>query len=132
VARGVPRNWSAGGALLLLGGTAVMLGHFGEMLVKPRHLLVLVLALVTTVARAAAAQTTNTTVTVHPSSPAPVQATTTVKHRAPPTLFPHSRLPVRLNAPVLPPYDNSSFHTYGGQPETGADATMAQGSVNPH
>ncbi len=78
------------------------------------------------------AQTANTSVTVHASSRAPVQATTTVKRPGPPTLFPNTRLPVRLNAPVLPPYDNSSFHTFGGQPETGADATMAQGSVNPH
>ena len=100
----------------------------------PRHTL-LALAALTLLSEPALAQSTNntttnntTTVTVHarPSAPAPVQTTTQTKAPSAPTLFPNSRLPVRLNAPVLAPYDNSSFRTIGGQPATGADATMSQ------
>ena len=70
------------------------------------------------------------TVTVQGTARAPIQSTTTVKHATPPTFFQNSRLPVRLNAPVLAPYDNSAMRTFGGQPETGADATLEQGSAN--
>jgi hypothetical protein len=33
---------------------------------------------------------------------------------------------VRLSAPVDSPYANSAYHDFGGQPETGADASTAQ------
>jgi hypothetical protein len=59
---------------------------------------------------------------------APVQSVT----QMPPAgwVIPHEfqlfGTPVRLSAPVLAPYDNSSFRTVGGQPATGADAQMVQ------
>jgi hypothetical protein len=79
----------------------------------------------------AAPPATSATVTTPPprdATTAPVQSVT----QLPPAgwVIPHAfqlfGTPVRLSAPVLPPYDNSSFRTVGGQPATGADAQMVQ------
>lgn len=59
----------------------------------------------------------------------PVQATTTTQRHGwivPP--FQILGLTGRVYAPVLEPYDNSSFRTFGGQPATGGDALMEQGA----
>jgi hypothetical protein len=74
--------------------------------------------------------TTTTTTTTSPrtATTAPVQSVT----QTPPPgwVIPHEfqlyGYPVVLSASVLPPYDNSSFRTVGGQPATGADAQMMQ------
>jgi hypothetical protein len=87
--------------------------------------------LVASPALAAGPATTATTTTrppPHGSTTTPIQSVTQTPR--PGWVIPHAfqvfGYPVVLSAPVLPPYDNSSFRTIGGQPATGADAQMVQ------
>jgi hypothetical protein len=99
-----------------------------------RHLsrgaIALIGCLLANAALAADPPTIATTTTSPPrgSTVAPVQAVTQTPR--PGWVVPHEfqlfGIPVRLSSPVLPPYDNSSFRTIGGQPATAADAQMAQ------
>jgi hypothetical protein len=59
-----------------------------------------------------------TTAPVQPLPPRPEQGSI----YEPVTVF---SLPVHTRAPVLAPYDNSSYRILGGQPETGGDALLA-------
>jgi hypothetical protein len=69
----------------------------------------------------------STTAATGPAS-ANVQSVTT--QRAGQSILQHLQVfgvPIHPDAPVLAPYENSAYRTFGGQPETGRDALLEQG-----
>ncbi len=67
-----------------------------------------------------------------PATSAPVPVRTTPASKVAPDRFRAATVPgrmeppIRLWAPVPPPYSNSAYHDLGGQPETGEDVLDSQ------